>query len=116
MRRWARGHRAHEPAAAARRLTRLLNDPTPGRSSPARTLPRFCDPLRGELPLRSGDRYIVTGSNDVPGYRAFGALTAAASDTDIDDVLIDRATTRTTSSTAAHDRLPKGIVHPTTCA
>ena len=92
-------------------LTRLLNDSDAGTIITSPDFAAILDPLRGELPLVAGDRYIVTGRSDVPGYRPFDALTAAASEADIDDVLIDRDDPYNIFYSSGTTGLPKGIVH-----
>jgi len=92
-------------------LTRLLNDSDSSTIISSPNFTALLDPLRDQLPLVTADRYIVTGTAERPGYRLFDALTAAASEADIDDVTIDCDDPYNIFYSSGTTGLPKGIVH-----
>jgi long-chain acyl-CoA synthetase len=91
-------------------LTRLLNDSDCCLVITSESFVPILDPLKPELPLLGADRYIVTGEQELAGYRAYGPLTAAAADSDL-SVEIDGEDPYNIFYSSGTTGLPKGIVH-----
>jgi len=67
--------------------------------------------IKPELPEIATDRYLVTGSEAVSGYRSYDELTAAASDTDPQGIEINDDDLFNIIYSSGTTGQPKGIVH-----
>ncbi len=92
-------------------LTRLLHDADASLVITSSEFAPILAPLRPMLPLVDEDRYIVTDADDLAGYRSFQALTAAASEADVEGLEIDRDDPYNIFYSSGTTGLPKGIVH-----
>lgn len=68
------------------------------------------DAIKAELPGIAADRYLLTGDQDVPGYRNYAAFTAAASDLDPADIEIAGDDIYNIIYSSGTTGQPKGIV------
>jgi len=71
---------------------------------------QYLDPLRPDLPIQA-DRYLVTDSAALPGYRDYRALTAAPSDSEPERVEIEDDDIYNIMYTSGTTGDPKGIIH-----
>lgn len=69
------------------------------------------DEIRSELKGIAPDRYVLTDRNDIPGYRFYGDLTAAASDQDPRGIEIQDQDVFNIIYSSGTTGQPKGIVH-----
>ena len=92
-------------------LARVLNDSDTVLVITAAAFIATLDKVRADLPAIASDRYFLTDANDVPGYRAYDALTADAASDNPPSVTINRDDPYNIIYSSGTTGLPKGIVH-----
>ncbi len=92
-------------------LTTLLNDSDTAVVITNRSFVEVIDPIKDQLPAIQPDRYLLTDSDDTPGFQSYHTLKSRVGDQDPPYVDLTDADPYNIIYSSGTTGLPKGIVH-----